>query len=90
MKGSPMQRNFGIGSPVKYEKDVTEFMIRKGAEEIKAMGPRDKEGRYGDGGIIPDFIMDQHLKKTKNKTTTKKQWEISKPQWWNSKTQSWE
>jgi len=101
MKGSPMQRNFGIGSPVKYEKDPYEFRTRKGGEEIEAMGPRDKEGRYGEGGFAPDFIMDQHLKKTKTKPTTdqkqdtkkekpKKKHEMSKSKWWNPKTQSWE
>ena len=100
MKGNPMQRNFGIGSPVKYEKDPYEFLTRKGGEDIEAMGPRDKEGRYGEGEF-PDFIMDQHLEKTKTKPTTeqkqdtkkekpKKKHEMSKSERWNPKTQSWE
>ena len=35
MKGSPMQRNFGIGSPMKYEADSAEFAKRKGEEQGK-------------------------------------------------------
>jgi hypothetical protein len=40
MKGNPMQRNFGIGGPLRYEKDPTEFESRQ--KNNPAVGPKNK------------------------------------------------
>ena len=42
MKGNPFQRNFGIGSPLEFEKDPKEF-----SERIS--GPKEKNIVYKDG-----------------------------------------
>jgi hypothetical protein len=87
---------FPFKSPVKYERDPREFNLRKGREEIEAMGPRDEQGKYG--GEL-SFIMDKHLEKKETKRKGKEKKEVegekkdgikSEPKWWNPKTQSWE
>ena len=41
MKGSPMQRNFGIGSPMKQSKDLTDLETQE--EEIDLSNKSDEE-----------------------------------------------
>ena len=82
---------FPFKSPVKYERDPSEFEVRKGREEVEATGPRDEQGKYG--GEL-SFIMDKHLGKKETKGKGKKKKEVgggkSEAKWWNPKTQSWE
>ena len=64
MKGSPMQRNFGIGSPLKTGQKTKGKLKKK-------YGPHPKHDQDGDG--VPDILqVDPKNKKTKSDGEVKK------------------